>query len=160
MKVTIIPSDTYCSVDGVGYDHVDMSTVPEDVHAVQYDFDSGWIEFVSFGETHRPNEPITNLDQFQAVLDSWNEIDYLVKHPPAPPPPNAHINQMYAQDGLEETDWTQIPSVSDPALSNPYLTNAAEFAEYRNFLRQYAINPVSGFIDWPTQPQAIWENVV
>ena len=58
---------------------------------------------------------------------------------------------------LYQTDWTTIVDVSDPAKSNPYLTNAAEFNTYRNTVRQYAINPVAD-PTWPTQPTAQWSS--
>jgi hypothetical protein len=60
---------------------------------------------------------------------------------------------------LQQTDWTQIPSVSDPALSNPYLANKNAFDIYRNSVRQYALNPVAGYITWPTMPQEVWTAV-
>ena len=157
MKVTIIPSDTYCAVDGVGYEGVDMSTVSPTVHAVQFNAGSGWIEFVTLENGTQPqNQPIDNLDQFEAVLASWAEIDYQHKNPPPPPPPTAEQNKEYASMLLQQTDWTQIPSVSDPAESNPYLTNASEFAEYRKTVREIAINPVAGDLNWPTKPAAVW----
>lgn len=57
---------------------------------------------------------------------------------------------------LQQTDWTTIPDVADPNLSNPYLSNQQEFIDYRNQIRPYAINPVEGDINWPTQPTPIW----
>lgn len=72
MRATIIPSDQFCSVDGVGMHDVDMTSVAPDVHAVQW--------YGSYGEveTQDPatgkmvsNDEITSLDAFQAVLDSY-----------------------------------------------------------------------------------------
>ncbi len=57
---------------------------------------------------------------------------------------------------LANTDWATIADVSDPALSNPYLTNADQFITYRNQIRRIAINPVAGEIVWPTTPSATW----
>lgn len=65
-------------------------------------------------------------------------------------------NKATAIGLLEQTDWTQIPSVSDPAISNPYLDNKLAFDQYRNAVRQYAIYPISGSIDWAVMPQANW----
>lgn len=160
MKVTIIPSDTWVAVDGVGYNGVDVSSMPDDIHAVQFDGSIGWIEYVApFDGVQPSNTQIDSLDQFQAVLDSWAEIDYEHKNPPPPPPPpppTAEENKAYASSLLEDTDWTQIPSVSDPAQSSPYLANSAEFATYRSIVREVAVNPTAGFIDWPTKPTAVW----
>jgi hypothetical protein len=73
-----------------------------------------------------------------------------------PPPNTAAQNKNIASSLLYQTDWTTIPDVADPARSNPYLANSQEYIAYRNAIRQIAINPVAGDIDWPTQPQAVW----
>jgi hypothetical protein len=70
--------------------------------------------------------------------------------------PTAEENKKTAILLLQQSDWTQIPSVSDPALSNPYLANKNAFDIYRNSVRQYALNPVAGNITWPTIPQEVW----
>ena len=59
---------------------------------------------------------------------------------------------------LYQTDWTSIPDVADPAVSNPYLTNQAEFLAYRSQIRQLAVNPVANPV-WPTIPTAQWGTV-
>jgi hypothetical protein len=58
---------------------------------------------------------------------------------------------------LTATDWTSISDVGDPAKSNPYLVNQAEFIAYRSTIRNYAVNPVE-FPDWPTPPTEQWSN--
>lgn len=76
-----------------------------------------------------------------------------------PAPPTAEYNKNYAIQLLQETDWTTIADISDPNLSNPYLSNAKEFIDYRNIVRPYTINPVEGIINWPAQPEPIWVTV-
>jgi hypothetical protein len=71
-------------------------------------------------------------------------------------PPTAEQNKQTAISKLYSTDWATISDVSDPAKSNPYLSNAQDFITYRNIVRQYAINPVAGDINWPAVPQAVW----
>lgn len=56
---------------------------------------------------------------------------------------------------LQATDWTTIPDVADPAVSNPYLTNQAAFAAYRSQVRALAVNPVADPV-WPVQPNEEW----
>jgi hypothetical protein len=87
-------------------------------------------------------------------MDAWT----VANTPVAPEPPTADANKYIASQKLYETDWTTISDVSDPTKSNPYLTNVDEFLAYRNTIRQYAINPVAGNIDWATPPTAIWSN--
>jgi hypothetical protein len=85
------------------------------------------------------------------------DIQLVIPIPP-PPPPSAEANKQTAIGLLQETDWTTIPDVADPAISNPYLTNQQAYFDYRNIVRSYTINPVAGDINWPIQPEPIWSN--
>jgi len=76
---------------------------------------------------------------------------------PIPPVvPSAEDNKQTAIQLLQNTDWATIADVSDPNLSNPYLSNAKEFIDYRNLIRPYTINPVAGNINWAKTPDPIW----
>lgn len=68
-------------------------------------------------------------------------------------------NKQQASTLLYETDWTTIPDVANPELSNPYLVNTAEFVTYRNQLRQIAVYPPVTVDAWPTKPQEVWATV-
>jgi hypothetical protein len=70
--------------------------------------------------------------------------------------PTADENKQTAVGILQSTDWTAIPDVSDPTKSNPYLSNVQRFIDYRNAVRQYAVNPVAGNIAWPLKPNEKW----
>jgi hypothetical protein len=63
-----------------------------------------------------------------------------------------------ASGRLYATDWTTIADVANPALSNPYLTNQAEFIAYRSQIRQLAVNPVLN-PTFPPVPTAQWGTV-
>lgn len=65
-------------------------------------------------------------------------------------------NKSQATALLQQTDWTTIPDVADPALSDPYLTNAAEFAAYRSNVRKIAVNPPTTPAVFPVMPDEIW----
>lgn len=69
------------------------------------------------------------------------------------------LNQcrLTAQVLLSNTDWTSIADVADPAKSNPYLTNQAEFIAYRSTVRNYAVNPIADPV-WPTPPTEQWSS--
>lgn len=56
---------------------------------------------------------------------------------------------------LQSTDWTSIGDVGNPAMSNPYLVNQAEFIAYRSTIRGYAVNPVVDPV-WPVAPTEQW----
>lgn len=68
----------------------------------------------------------------------------------------AQANKQKAKDLLAQTDWATISDVADPELSNPYLTNQAEFITFRNQVRRIAITPVAGNLTWPQTPVATW----
>jgi hypothetical protein len=69
----------------------------------------------------------------------------------------ADQNANQAKQILTNTDWTSIADVADPAKSNPYLTNQAEFIAYRSTIRNIAVNPTWDAV-FPTAPTEIWSN--
>jgi hypothetical protein len=73
-----------------------------------------------------------------------------------PTPPSAEENKNTAVALLQETDWASIPDIVDPNINSPYLTNQQAYLEYRNIIRGYAVNPVAGDLNWPTQPESTW----
>jgi hypothetical protein len=153
MLLTIIPVDGNVKKDGVGYIDLDLSScaIPSNIRALQWQETSGWIEFWD-----QQNENITALPSWvNCCLAVWT-----VANTPVPPsPPTAEENKQTAIRLLQQTDWTQIPSVSDPVLSNPYLANKNAFDIYRNSVRQYALNPIAGDINWPVAPTEVWTPV-
>ena len=75
MRATIIPADTFCSVDGVGFNGVDMTSVGPEIHAVQWYGTHGEVEIQDpVSGKMVSNEPIPNLDAYQLVLDSYWQI--------------------------------------------------------------------------------------
>lgn len=74
-RLTIIPADCYCAVDGIGYQGIDITSLAPEVHALQWhgargeeeikDLSTGRIVF---------NKEITDLNNYQAVLDSYWSI--------------------------------------------------------------------------------------
>jgi len=154
MKLTIIPADGSVGKDETFYIGLDLSScnIPMDVHALQWQDTAGWIEYNS---PLVENQPITELPAWaNCCLTKWDEAN----NPPYTPP-TAQQNKYTATQKLQATDCTTIPDVADPAKSNPYLSNAQDFVVYRNAVRQYAINPVAGDINWPTKPQEVWTTV-
>jgi len=89
----------------------------------------------------------------------WSYVDGQFIAPPQPQPTPEEIqaqNKSTATLFLQQTDWTTIPDVSDPALSDPYLTNATEFAEYRSNVRKIAVNPPTTPAVFPPMPDEVW----
>jgi hypothetical protein len=153
MLLTIIPVDGNVTKDEVSYIKVDLSScgIPSNIRALQWQETKGWLEFWD-----QDNQDITELPSWvNCCLTKWTEANT----PVPPSPPTAEQNKQTAIYLLEKTDWTTIPDVSDPAKSNPYLSNANDFVTYRNAVRQIALNPVAGDITWPTLPQEVWTTV-
>jgi hypothetical protein len=77
MKLTIIRADGAVYKDGVSYSNLDLTAVPSDVHALQFNdaSNAGWIEFVQddFGDK-APNEKITSLPEWATTaITKWDE---------------------------------------------------------------------------------------
>lgn len=64
-------------------------------------------------------------------------------------------NKNKASQLLSETDWVDIPAVSDPA-NIPHLANTAAFNSYRLALRVIAVTPPVTVDPWPVKPVEIW----
>ena len=73
MKITIIPIDGAVYKEGLSFSGLDLSFVPSNVHALQWDNDAGWIEFKSEAEFRKPpNENITTLPDWVTVaMTKW-----------------------------------------------------------------------------------------
>ncbi len=150
MRLTIIPGDQAVYVDTEAKYPLEWEGTPLNVHALQWYDVEGWIEF----KDGTPNEEITTLPDW--AYNAYNAWAAPPPPPPPPAPPTESQNKATAMSLLSQTDWTALPDVSDPLKSNPYLANADEFNTYRNAVRQIAINPVAGFIDWPIVPIEDW----
>ena len=89
-----------------------------------------------------------------------NQQGYPVAVSPQSPNPQEiqAANKSQASNLLYETDWTTIPDVSNPNMSNPYLANVAQFVAYRNQLRAIAVNPPTTPATFPIKPEAQWGN--
>lgn len=72
MRLTIIRSDGFISVDGTGYT-VDLSTLDSTVHAVQWYDTQGEIEYTDLRGRIVENVEITSIDTFQYVISLWQE---------------------------------------------------------------------------------------
>ena len=152
MKLSIIPSDGTVCENGVCYNNLSWAGTPIDVHALQWQDDSGWIEY----NDGQPNESITVLPAWVVNAElAWNEANN--PPPPVPVPPTAEQNKQTALGLLSATDFTEIPSVSDPS-STPHLLNKADFVAYRDQVRIFAVYPVAGDITWPVKPAEQWSD--
>jgi hypothetical protein len=98
---------------------------------------------------------------FMDVLTGWVLKPGGLPPEPAPPPPNYSAqNKQNAEAILSATDWASIPSVADPAQSDPYLMNQSEFIAYRSNVRAVAVEPpVDVLIDFSNAPTEQWSPI-
>lgn len=68
------------------------------------------------------------------------------------------FNKQQATTLLDQTDWTDVAAVADPAVSNPYLTNQSEFLAYRSAVRAIAVNPPATPAVFPPLPAEKWSS--
>jgi hypothetical protein len=71
MRVVIIPSDGFVSVDGENYSGLNLSFIAQSVHAVQWYDTYGEIEYKDERGRMIANESIDSIEQFQPALDLW-----------------------------------------------------------------------------------------
>lgn len=151
MRLIIVREDKYVSIDGVGYHDMDMSSIPSNIHAVQWYDDEGEIEYITIkGTSREPNKRITSLDDFQTIISLWEQTDQQKKIVSAPQPPTIEDNLITAKGKLNETDYAVLPDVK--------IVNLDQFIEYREWLRNFLFDPKGGIIDWPIKPQPVWIN--
>jgi hypothetical protein len=65
MKLTIVRADGVVGVDGV-FLKIDLSDQPANLHAVQWDGESGHVEW-----TDKNNTTLTSIAAYQPVIDAW-----------------------------------------------------------------------------------------
>jgi hypothetical protein len=69
MKITIIKDDATVYKDGIVYGNLSLPTIPNDVHALQWDGSVGHIEFTN---NVKVNETITELPSWaNDALNAW-----------------------------------------------------------------------------------------
>lgn len=140
--VTIIPEDSIVIIDGAAISDLDMEpfNIPEDIHALQWDGVSGWIE-----TTEPSNVSITDLPEWAKSCIALHEqtaadIEMSILQG------QDAVTAMIAERNhlLSISDWTQLPDAP---------TDKAAWASYRQALRD--VTSQAGFPDdvtWPTKP--------
>jgi hypothetical protein len=107
MRLTVVPIDGIVCKNGECFNDIDLSWVPDEVHAVQWYDDHGEVEL----KTPDPNIPITDLGIYLQASDLWDakKEEFI----------QAELNRDYWEEfrtirnyKLLQSDWTQLPDVS------------------------------------------------
>lgn len=152
MRLTIIPGDKAIGIGGEFLLKIqeDLSWIPSNIHAVQWNGESGHIEY----KDETPNELINDLGIYKQAIDTFNnekqriEDEEKIKAEAIEAARDYWKELRILRDGkLSKCDWTQIADVS--------LTEEQKTAwrTYRQALRDLPgntedpKNPI-----WPTIP--------
>jgi hypothetical protein len=74
-RVTVVPSDVVCTIDGVSMVGVDMSSLPANLHAMQWYGTWGEEEYIDRETRHmEPNVRITSLESYASVFASYQQL--------------------------------------------------------------------------------------
>jgi hypothetical protein len=79
MRITIIPSDGFISVDGEGFSGLDLSFIDKNIHAIQWYNTEGEVEMKDNTGRIITNQKITSLSTYQKALEKWQEIKNKIK---------------------------------------------------------------------------------
>ena len=76
-KISIIFDDKTVSQDGIGYQVSDLGNAPDHIHALQWNGNAGWIEFLEDDMGNKaPNEILSALpDWISLLLSQWTTAD-------------------------------------------------------------------------------------
>ena len=99
-RVTIVPADSLVIVDGRGL-HVDCSSLAPDIHAIQWDGLTGWVE-------HNDGTPNTQVSQAEydaliaLALAAWESARAAADAPPEPTPEEILASRLAAIEAKYE----------------------------------------------------------
>lgn len=147
MRLTIIPSDKTVVVNGEGRTDLalDLSSIPDDVHALQWNVDTGFIEFATpFLGIKPANESITELPQWALDCVAVHAAQVAEENKPLTTEQIIVVNRHRRDSKLTQSDWTQ--GVDSP-LSDAKKT---EWAAWRQQLRD--LTDVPGWLETDKAP--------
>lgn len=149
MRLTVVPIDGVVCKNGECLHDIDLSWVPDEVHAVQWYDDHGEVEL----KTPVPNIPITDLGIYQQASDLWDaKKDEFFQ---------IELNRDYWQElrilrdiRLTQSDWTQLPD------NNLTENQKIAWQTYRQELRDLTDNITDpkplvldpNHVEWPVPP--------
>lgn len=130
--------------------------IPPNTKALYWDESNstGWIENTDDNGVYIGNTDITEFPKWASECVEIFHVEWNKLYPPQPAPDPIAVCKAEAVSLLFQTDWAEIPSVSDPA-NTPHLLNVDEFLAYRVQVRALVVNPVENPV-FPTIPTAQW----
>jgi hypothetical protein len=130
MQLTIIPADGAVYVDGKCYDHLEWVGHSVNTHALQWDGQSGWIEFTDGS----PNETITELPLWaKDAIKAWEAENTTA---------NTKQIDMYALEVAEANKQYPVanPTGLNKILSTPYKNLKVTIAYRESDMQPIGVN--------------------
>ena len=141
-QISIIADDKMVVKDGHGISQLTLSSIPDDVWAVQ------WNSTTSKGHVEKRDLSVTEITElgiYQACVDEYE--DALSKIPAPYEPTEEELFRGERDSLLSSSDWTQLP---DNQLSDSKKT---EWATYRQALRDLPASATDyANVTFPTPP--------
>lgn len=153
MQILMFVEDNSIAIDQKTYSRLDLTpcNIPANVRVFRFNTSSnlGNLEF----NDGTKNENLNALPFWgTSCIDLWTQADAAAK---------IFSDELLimdckfrAQIYLQETDWVELPSVTD-VNSVPHLLNKSDFVAYRSAVRILVIDPITNPV-FPTAPKAIW----
>jgi hypothetical protein len=101
MKISIIKPDSTVTIDGLGFDSLDLSIVPSTTHAIQFNTATS-IGHVEYNDG-TANEAITSIAAYQSIIDAWQVVKDAQPVPVELTAQEVLNNESLAY--LDSTDW-------------------------------------------------------
>lgn len=154
MKLSIVVDDGTVVIDGYGFSNLLLLGIPTDVHAVQWQETRGWIEH-NDGKLNKEITSFSDLPPWvNLAIDAWQTLNDSILQEPEQSNKDKAITLLY------QTDWVEMPSVSD-INRIPHLLNLEDFLKYRENLRKIvlSLDSLNNQIEWPILPSANWSSL-
>ena len=146
MKLSIIPADNTVCKDGYCLSDLDLSFMAPNIHAVQWDTASGWIECAALSDGSLPaHVELTSIEDYTSLIAAFDAAKSSAEQAEAPLS-DAELARGLRDGLLMQSDWTQLPDST---------ADREAWATYRQALRD--ITNQEGFpnnITWPQEPSA------
>jgi hypothetical protein len=159
MRLTIIPSDKYISVDNDGILQIqqDLSWIPSNIHALQWYDTWGEVEY----NDGTPNERLEELGIFEQAVEDYNNEIVRIENQKIADEEAAEAARDYWEElrvlrdqRLSESDWTQV---ADAPLTEEQKDAWKNYRQELRDLPENITDPKPLVLDenhssWPVRP--------
>jgi hypothetical protein len=151
MKITVLCADHFVSIDGVSYLGLIWADQPADIRALQWDGDSGLVEYVD-----SRIEP-TLVTEYPAwavnAIAAWQVEN---SKPPVLLPTREENIQTFTVY-KNEMSWIFDDQIVNPLPTDSILLNRNEILAWYNQMQKFIDGMEAGPIERPICPECVWQ---